>query len=1115
MRGVCLVFAIAWFLCGTAQIYAQVPVWDWRTATPTPIPCTGGDGVQFNTYMEFVNWRSDGANSDALTMMDPICLTFELPGFELQTMSHWYTGSALSRLCTDNSGTSQCGTDLYLVLRNMVLCHENVCVNPCWLADVSIQQCIHGCLTHSECAAYTYSHPQYPGATTCSAQDVYTPGPMHPSGYGFCTTPCLSYQCDPEYYCYPVPFLQDGNAEMRVCEVNECATDNGGCNPVSSTCLNSIGDSRDTAVSYTCECNPGYTPHPSASNVCVDIDECNLNTHDCNTNVSTCFNVPGSYWCMCANGYTSDEAKRVCTDINECTENEVYPCLQGFQCENTPGNYTCVDVDECTSSPPVCAHSNACNNTHGGYECICKNGYNGTLCQNKYPDPTSNSIRSDIAAYWNATQSCVQDMYYNGDANATEWAIMSSRNQTRAQVMDCCTNVTSSATLCKVFLYLYVNVTFVGNPFHGTPLRSFMNHATAITTGMYTAYNTQYRLQQTLVYDPKMEHSNEVDWLVPHLYNFVYERFRFTNASCCARVASTAFLSANPLNTLPGMLFASANSTSRTLVSGTWREEEDMPLINVTSYESFTLGSLTDWTNAYTYFVNNYPGLSVPLNANLALNLNQWRSSAASGIFRLSLLVQNTAMCMHARAWRIIDNFTNSNNFRLPYICTCLSSMYIPFFDENYLHSSSDYTGGSAPNAIRNAVYDLCSRTVNNYITRPTNTYVVQNKPKQASSLLVYFTFNATAHLLSVDYFRYTFVRDFTQLLANATNEPVERFAFIEYTFSDYNQQVPLSPDDFFRVLYEVRSRDAYDVYYNTTLAQLNATLYTQVQTSNSFFNTFRFTSNSRYWPHYSVRSEFTTQYLPAEPYDFCDTFPCMNGGSCSNGESSYTCSCSFLFAGNRCQWLNACLENNCTNTNNNTLSCVVTSDANYTCLCNDGFIGTFCELDADDCASSPCQNAGVCVDSAGQYSCNCTDGYSGLTCATEIDECASSPCLNAGLCVDGMANFTCNCTSCYDGALCAYEKNECASAPCQNEGVCVDSVCGYTCECTDGYEGIVCEQQLILNGSSSSSSSSSTGTGFGEDNASSGANATTREGMFIIVTLIAITVWTLVYNMS
>ena len=39
--------------------------------------------------------------------------------------------------------------------------------------------------------------------------------------------------------------------------------------------------------------------------------------------------------------------------------------------------------------------------------------------------------------------------------------------------------------------------------------------------------------------------------------------------------------------------------------------------------------------------------------------------------------------------------------------------------------------------------------------------------------------------------------------------------------------------------------------------------------------------------------------------------------------------------------------------------------------------------LDIDECASNPCDNAGVCQDNVNGYDCNCAAGYTGVNCET------------------------------------------------------------------------------------------------------------------------------------
>jgi Notch-like protein len=97
---------------------------------------------------------------------------------------------------------------------------------------------------------------------------------------------------------------------------------------------------------------------------------------------------------------------------------------------------------------------------------------------------------------------------------------------------------------------------------------------------------------------------------------------------------------------------------------------------------------------------------------------------------------------------------------------------------------------------------------------------------------------------------------------------------------------------------------------------------------------------------------------------DECASTPCLNGGTCTQGVASYTCTCAAGFA--------------------------------------DVPVGT-CFSELDECSSSPCLNGGTCFDHTFAYSCVCAKGYAGYNCEVNPNECASSPCMNGTTCTDRL----------------------------------------------------------------------------------------------------------------
>uniref|UniRef100_A0A4W3H2C1 Notch receptor 2 n=1 Tax=Callorhinchus milii TaxID=7868 RepID=A0A4W3H2C1_CALMI len=194
---------------------------------------------------------------------------------------------------------------------------------------------------------------------------------------------------------------------------------------------------------------------------------------------------------------------------------------------------------------------------------------------------------------------------------------------------------------------------------------------------------------------------------------------------------------------------------------------------------------------------------------------------------------------------------------------------------------------------------------------------------------------------------------------------------------------------------------------------------------------------------------------------------PCEHGGKCVNTDGSFRCECSVGYTGPRCETdINECISMPC----QNDATCL-DQIGEFKCICMPGiwgpadcfvshtigFAGTTCQIDVDECASTPCLNGAKCIDRPNAFECTCSEGFAGLLCETNKDDCLPDPC-HYGKCEDGIAGFTCKCNPGYMGSICSEQINECLSQPCLNGGTCSDRVNDYECRCPVGTSGANCE---------------------------------------------------------
>jgi len=150
---------------------------------------------------------------------------------------------------------------------------------------------------------------------------------------------------------------------------------------------------------------------------------------------------------------------------------------------------------------------------------------------------------------------------------------------------------------------------------------------------------------------------------------------------------------------------------------------------------------------------------------------------------------------------------------------------------------------------------------------------------------------------------------------------------------------------------------------------------------------------------------------------DFCQANPCSPGYNCTSTPFSCGCPVDYVWTGQFCEEVGACVSNPC----QNGASCLNQGTLAYSCACVPGYSGTNCQTLIDNCASNPCTQGQTlsCTNMVNAVNCTCKPGYSGSLCQTEINECASNPCLNGGTCVPGIDQFMCNCPHGTNGTVC------------------------------------------------------------------------------------------------
>eukprot|EP00117_Sycon_ciliatum_P027588 scpid44208/ scgid1131/ EGF-like module-containing mucin-like hormone receptor-like 1; EGF-like module receptor 1; EMR1 hormone receptor len=193
---------------------------------------------------------------------------------------------------------------------------------------------------------------------------------------------------------------------------------------------------------------------------------------------------------------------------------------------------------------------------------------------------------------------------------------------------------------------------------------------------------------------------------------------------------------------------------------------------------------------------------------------------------------------------------------------------------------------------------------------------------------------------------------------------------------------------------------------------------------------------------------------------------------------SAYECSCrtGLKLGSHLCELADECSEGThachvnaiCQNTN-----------ANYTCICNTGFMGDgfFCVVDGCRATVYPCGANSNCVSTIGGTVCVCKTGYiapsiSGARSGCmDFDECKSMSvsCPSNTKCVNTLGSYYCDCKAGFNAtswpttghSVVCLDVNECSTSPlkCGKNSECVNSIGSYHCVCKSGFNASTCSR--------------------------------------------------------
>lgn len=162
-------------------------------------------------------------------------------------------------------------------------------------------------------------------------------------------------------------------------DVNECKMDTDDCDDAHGTCTNKDG-------SYTCGCNKGYTLNSDHS--CSPVACRQLNAPMDGSIVGSSFVFGDTVEFRCDLGYKLTGSSVLSCDSNGKWNAKEPTCGGMANAVSSVVEVGCalfpVDIDECRQNSHNCPDTASCVNSPGTFSCPCLPGYKGKKCDRKY-----------------------------------------------------------------------------------------------------------------------------------------------------------------------------------------------------------------------------------------------------------------------------------------------------------------------------------------------------------------------------------------------------------------------------------------------------------------------------------------------------------------------------------------------------------------------------------------------------------------------------------------------------------------------------------------------------------------------------------------------------------